>query len=274
MITATGAHTPSTDLADLDGDGDLDWILSSFGGGFWRIYANDGTGTFTFDQQINAASNPSCAVPLDFDNDGDIDLALTDEIADIVLLEENVGYNAAQPTPACAPTPEPCRTPAVGEKALLKLQDRSPDDKDRLLWKWIKGATTPKSDFGDPLTADAYDLCIYDAGALVAGATAPVGGQCRTKPCWTDKRTGFDYKDNDFTPNGIQKMTLREGLAPGKAKIIVKGRGANLPMPALGSLTGPVDVQLRRSTGGLCFGATYSAPFQKNDGVTFKDKAD
>ena len=27
---------PSTDLGDLDGDGDLDWVLSSYGGGFWR----------------------------------------------------------------------------------------------------------------------------------------------------------------------------------------------------------------------------------------------
>ena len=27
-----GGHTPATDLGDLDGDGDLDWLLSGFGG--------------------------------------------------------------------------------------------------------------------------------------------------------------------------------------------------------------------------------------------------
>jgi len=45
-------------------------------------------------------------------------------------------------------------------------------------------------------------------------------------------------------------------------------------MPDLGSLTGPVTVQLHPSGGGPCFGATYSPPFLKNDGVTFKDRAD
>src|SRR5262249_43455433 len=41
-IMPVGAHTVSTDLGDLDGDGDVDWVLSSFGGGFWRVYTNDG----------------------------------------------------------------------------------------------------------------------------------------------------------------------------------------------------------------------------------------
>jgi len=88
-ITGLGAFAVSTDLCDLEGDGDLDWILSSFGGGFWRFFRNDGTGTFSFWRQIDAPSNPSCAVPLDFDRDGDLDLALTDEIADVVVLMRN-----------------------------------------------------------------------------------------------------------------------------------------------------------------------------------------
>jgi len=281
VTTGVGAHTPSTDLADLDGDGDLDWILSSFGGGFWRVYENDGTGTYTQVLQFNALNNPSCAVPVDFDNDGDIDLALTDEIADTVALWKNIGVNNPTPTPtptvtatpACAQTPDACRTPALAGKALIQLKDNATDSKDKLSWKWIKGAVTPKSDFGNPLTTDVYDLCIYDNGALIAGMMVPAGGVCATKPCWKDKSTGYDYKDKDLTPSGIQKMTMREGLVAGKAKILVKGAGVNLPMPA-GAITGPVDVQLRKSSGGACFGARYTAPFLKNDGATFKDKAD
>jgi hypothetical protein len=88
-LMPVGAHTVSTDLGDLDGDGDVDWVLSSFGGGFWRIYTNDGTGHFTFDQEISAPSNPSCSILYDSDNDGDLDLALTDEIADLIVLMEN-----------------------------------------------------------------------------------------------------------------------------------------------------------------------------------------
>jgi hypothetical protein len=78
----------ATDLADLDGDGDLDWITSSFGGD-WTIFRNGGAGDFTFDQEIPAPSNASCCVPLDFDEDGDLDLALIDEIDDTVTLMRN-----------------------------------------------------------------------------------------------------------------------------------------------------------------------------------------
>ena len=52
------ATRPASDLADLDGDGDLDWVLSSFGAGLWRIYVNDGAGHFTFDQDISRTVEP------------------------------------------------------------------------------------------------------------------------------------------------------------------------------------------------------------------------
>ena len=84
-----GAFMVSVDFGDLDGDDDEDLVLSCFGGGFWRIYTNDGTGAFSFDEQINAPDNPSCAVLYDADNDGDLDMALTDEVADVVLIQRN-----------------------------------------------------------------------------------------------------------------------------------------------------------------------------------------
>jgi hypothetical protein len=267
------AHTPSTDLGDMDGDGDLDWVLSVYGAGKWLMFAHDGSGNFSFVQEFLAPNNPSCAILLDVDDDGDLDMALTDEIADVIVLQENVGFVAAQPTPACAPTPEPCRTPIAPGKSQLQLQDRFPDDKDRLGWKWSAGAATAKADYGDPTLSDGYDLCVYDAGALVAGFMAPAGGLCSNKPCWSSKTKSFAYKDKQLTPAGIEKIALKEGVA-GKASIQVKGRGANLGMPPLAPFTGPIDVQLRRRDGGICFGTTFSAPFGKDDGVTLKDKAD
>jgi hypothetical protein len=91
QIMTTGGHTVATDLADLDGDGDLDWILSSYGAGRWYIYRNNGLGAFTLQTQIIAPNNPSCTAPCDLDNDGDMDLVFTDEIADRVIIMENIG---------------------------------------------------------------------------------------------------------------------------------------------------------------------------------------
>ncbi|MHC4416452.1 MAG: FG-GAP-like repeat-containing protein [Planctomycetota bacterium] len=80
----------ATDLGDLDGDGDLDWVTSSFGGD-WGIFANAGDGTFAFDQERAAPEAASCALLVDIDDDGDLDLALVDELADVVILEVNSG---------------------------------------------------------------------------------------------------------------------------------------------------------------------------------------
>ena len=80
----------ATDLGDLDGDGDLDWMLASFGGD-WTLLTNDGAGNFTFDREIDAPAAASCSLMMDSDNDGDLDLALIDELADEVILLRNLG---------------------------------------------------------------------------------------------------------------------------------------------------------------------------------------
>lgn len=176
--------------------------------------------------------------------------------------------------PLCAAAPEICRTPIVGGKAFFALTDKSPDEKDQLQWKWSAGSATSKADFGDPVTADDYVLCLYDGAGLLATLTAPAGGTCPTKPCWAEKPKGWQYKDKAATPSGITQLQLSEGAA-GKAKIQVKGKGLALPDVDLSMLTSPLTVQLKPASGGVCFGATYSfPPVLKNDGVTFKDKAD
>ena len=95
---------------------------------------------------------------------------------------------------------------------------------------------------------------------------------CAGRPCWRETGSGFRYDDPELTPDGLRQVVLREGLAAGKAKIFVKGKGANLPMPSL-PLAQPVLVQLHNSDG-LCWEATYSAPALKNQTDQFRDKAD
>ena len=45
-------------------------------------------------------------------------------------------------------------------------------------------------------------------------------------------------------------------------------------MPDPATLTGPIDAQLRRTGSALCFGARFSAPFQKDEDGQLKDKSD
>ncbi len=172
----------------------------------------------------------------------------------------------------CLPTPDTgCRLPAQSGKAQFQLADKSPDSKDRLQWKWLKGTLTTVADFGMPLTSTDYALCVYDAGTLVAKMKIPAGGTCAGKPCWKAKPTGFAYKDKDLTPDGIAQVILKAG-ATGKAKIQVKGSRDNLPIPAT-PFNLPLRVQLKNANG-ICWEADYSAPALKNIAGLFKDKAD
>lgn len=177
----------------------------------------------------------------------------------------------------CAPAPiTGCRAPAVAQKAQLLVKKYSPqDDKDKLQWKYVKGAATMKEDFGTPLVDTDYLLCVYDAGALVMTSFAEGGGSCHEGvPCWKETATGYKYKDADNSPSGPYTMLLKAG-ADGVAKIVWKGRGSDLDPPPP-PLSQPVVVQLVNSNG-VCWEATYSTPAIKNVGgpaAQFKDKAD
>ena len=262
-------HTPANDLGDLDGDGDLDWVLSSFGANLWRVYVNDGAGAFSLDQDIPAPSNPSCSVLLDFDNDGDLDMALSDEIADVVLLMRN----EAAVSPLCPASPAVCRAPIASGKSTLVIRNKTPDKGDTITWKWTKGDATTKADFGTPLASDDYALCVYDAGTAIASVVADAGGICGTKPCWKETTTGFGYTNRSMSSSGAKTVKLKAGTA-GKATISFQGSGAKLAMPDLAAVTGPVTVQLHRSGGAPCFGATFAAPFLRKDATQLIDKGE
>ena len=68
-LDATGAV-----LADIDGDGDLDLLINSIGGGT-LVFFNDGHGHFTRSPQILNAGHGGTSIALaDADGDGDLDL--------------------------------------------------------------------------------------------------------------------------------------------------------------------------------------------------------
>lgn len=86
---ATDSFPLASDLGDLDGDGDLDWMTSSFTGD-WMLFLNDGAGSFTFAREFDAPQAASCSLMMDIDNDGDLDLALIDELADEVIILQSL----------------------------------------------------------------------------------------------------------------------------------------------------------------------------------------
>ncbi len=176
----------------------------------------------------------------------------------------------------CGPTPDPgCLQPAAPKKAVVVLKDKSPDKRDSMLFKYVKGAATALPDFGDPLNTTGYTLCVYDSSVHAQPlilAMAPAGGTCLGKPCWKTVKNGYRYKDKELTPDGVQFILEKSGIAT-KSKVIVKGKGANLGMTTL-PLTTPVTVQFKRTDApATCWQAIYSTPI-KNLPEQFKAKAD
>jgi hypothetical protein len=190
-------------------------------------------------------------------------------------------------TPTATLTPDPscggqpilgCRQSLQENKSLLLLKDKG-GAKDKLIFKWIKGESTDKSDFGNPVAATTYTMCIYDqnggVSSLALQALVPPAGVCDGKPCWKETSKGFRYKDRALGNDGLKLINLKSGPG-GKAKIIVKGQGSNLNLPVL-----PLDqdqtviAQLKNNVGGSeCWEARFTGPAKKNDGGQFKDKGD
>ena len=176
----------------------------------------------------------------------------------------------------CGPTPQAnCRLPVITGKGLLLVKNKTPDKKDVLVWKWMKGAATTPLELGTPLTSTGYTICVYDASANpqpLLFAMAPPAGTCTGKPCWTSVKNGFKYKDKDLTPDGLSFLLEKAGAAAA-AKLIVKGKGANLGAPGL-PLTTTVTVQLKKNDDpGICWQSKFSTPI-KNLPDQFKAHAD
>ena len=83
-----------------------------------------------------------------------------DDNADAAAVDHisiRVSYSLCASTPAIG-----CRTAA---KSILVVKDNATDTKDKLIWKWIKGASTTQAEFGDPtvpVTGANIALCVYD----------------------------------------------------------------------------------------------------------------
>jgi hypothetical protein len=168
-----------------------------------------------------------------------------------------------------------CRTPTVTRASQLQIAIGTQTTRGLLSWKWTKGQATTLADFGNPLAADDYTLCVYDesgpAPSTLFRATVPAGGTCGSKACWKASGSGYRYSDRAGTAAGIKKVNLKAGTV-GRATTAVKGKGGNLPVGALPTpLPLPLTVQLER--GGQCWAATFSTAL-RNTETKFKGLSD
>ena len=77
---------------------------------------------------------------------------------------------------ACAPQPQTtCR---AAENGVLLWKSSDDDGRDKMLWKWIRGASTTGDDFGDPTTSADYALCVYAGtpGSLLGSLEVAANG--------------------------------------------------------------------------------------------------
>ncbi len=195
-----------------------------------------------------------------------------------------VPTNTNSPTPTETPSTAYCPTnpaagctvPGTGGRAQLQLRADPADlsgAKNKLKWKFAGGPALLNSDFGEPRTTTSYALCIYDDGTLALEA---IVGSSSTlwKPAGTK---GFLYKDGAASNDGISTIKLLGGAA-GKAKLQVKGRGANTPplVPVsptqFFNSTTAVTAQLIESDGDCYETSFIAADTKKNDGKSFKAK--
>jgi uncharacterized delta-60 repeat protein len=185
--------------------------------------------------------------------------------------------DACDPARGCVATPRAaCHRPVVAGAARLLLDAGPTARRQRLVLKWTKGEATTADDLGDPLHDDVYALCLYDESRhppmTILRALAPAGESCGGAPCWQVSKRGLRYRDPEASRDGLETILPRIGDT-GRARIIVKGRGENLRLPAL-PLRLPVRVQLHAGDQ-ACFEARFSADqFQGNVAGEFNGRSD
>jgi cysteine-rich repeat protein len=159
-------------------------------------------------------------------------------------------------------------------RAKIDIVDKPDDAQDRLDWRWMKGDETFLTDFGQPNSSTTYALCVYDGEAGVpqfeTRLLAPSGTAWRSSG-----KSAFKYRDSGATADGLKSIVLKAG-GPGKAKIILKARGLNLPTPvpegpsAFFQQTPSVIVQLINSSG-VCWSTEFTPPASTNLDARFTD---
>jgi hypothetical protein len=150
-------------------------------------------------------------------------------------------------------------------RSSLKMRKGADPSHDTVTWSWRGGAPVGPSDFGSPTSVTDLSMCVFDETGLRLSATAPAGGTCGDRPCWTSTAHRLSYGDEQLTPDGLLGLKLRPG-PPGRTHVTARGKGANLGPLSLG-LSGEVTVRLKRSGGPACWQARFPTAHRNDTAV-------
>lgn len=138
---------------------------------------------------------------------------------------------------------------------------------DQVHFKWSRGPAVPLTDFASPAAGTAYAFCVYDAtpsGPVPTYRGQPVG-QCDAEPCWLSVPTGWTFTSRSGVPDGVTSITLKEGFAPGTAKLRVRAKGL-LTLERLPLQMSPNVIAQVRTAEGKCWGAIFSTAMRNHAG--------
>jgi hypothetical protein len=176
---------------------------------------------------------------------------------------------------ACAVCPPAARSgcmTAARSSVIVRMGNSSAMD--RLTWRWAKGQSAERGDFGDPQTSADYALCIYGGTAqtLVPGGELLVPKSADKWRALGDR--GWRYRA-PAVADGVSDLLVVTSTAD-KSKAKLKASGARLPDLALPMATGefPLTVQLVNGDTAACFESRFaSSDVLKNDATRFKANA-
>ncbi len=157
---------------------------------------------------------------------------------------------------------EPMAACDSGAKGSLSVRNDADDDRDALRWKWARGSAITMADFGDPVAAHGYRLCVYDATTGTSELAAALA--VRPGVGWSSTgTTGWRYRDGHGDEDGVAKIQLKAG-GSGVGKIQLVAKGAALPTPDPHSAVEYFDadpqitVQLVRDGGPQCWSSEFT----------------
>jgi len=145
---------------------------------------------------------------------------------------------------------------------MFLLGNGSKPAKDKLTWKWGKGAAVSAAEMGDPTTSTDYTLCVYGNGSLLLSASAPHGTFWSAAGGTPPK--SFKYADKLGGSDGVTHAQVASGAA-GKSKAQVKGKGSHLPVAPLPLPLNELPVTVQLHNGAQCWTSDYANAPAKND---------